>query len=266
MFLTYWGSTGKWQPWFYDNDTCLGINNEGHLVFDYYHEDIDTLEGANVYNGQNSVLWNNFRQAFADEIKECYQELRNSGKLTYEKIIEYFVTNGSDKWSASIYNEDADYKYISMLRSDGDATNLYQVRGNGEAHLKYFIQNRLNYLDSKWYASDYADNYVALRIYTPSEWAGITPNANITVTPFSNMYAGVRYKANGILEQKRIEANEATTFEAPNETFNDTETAIYGASEISSLGDLAPLYCGSVNVSKASRLINLKLVMLQKVM
>jgi hypothetical protein len=259
MFLTYWADTGKWQPWFYDNDTSCGINNEGHLVFDYYHEDIDTLDGANVYNGQNSVLWTNFRQAFADEIKETYQQLRNDGKLTYDKIIEYFVTNGSDKWSAAIYNEDADYKYISMLRNDNDASNLYQVRGTGEAHLKYFIQNRLNYLDSKWYASDYADNYVTLRIYTPSEWAGIEPNANVTVTPFSNMYAGVRYKANGTLEQKRVEANEVTTFEAPNETFNDTETAIYGASEISSLGDLSPLYCGTVNVSKASRLINLKI-------
>lgn len=34
MFLTYWGSTGKWYPYFYDNDTCFGINNEGGLVFD----------------------------------------------------------------------------------------------------------------------------------------------------------------------------------------------------------------------------------------
>jgi hypothetical protein len=33
MFLTHWaekdGKYGKWQPWLYDNDTCLGINNEG---------------------------------------------------------------------------------------------------------------------------------------------------------------------------------------------------------------------------------------------
>lgn len=259
MFLTYWAKTGKWQPWFYDNDTCLGINNEGHLVFDYFHEDIDIVDGANVYNGQNSTLWNNFRIAYADEIKECYQELRNKGKLTYDKVVEHFITNGSDKWSASIYNEDSDYKYISMLRSDNDASNLYQIRGNGEEHLKYFISNRLKYLDSKWYASDYAENYVTLRIYTPSEYHGVTPNANITITPFSNMYAGVRYKANGTLTQKRVEANEVTTFVAPKETFNDTETAIYGASEISSLGDLAPLYCGTVNVSKASRLINLKI-------
>lgn len=258
MFLTYWADTAKWQPWFYDNDTCLGINNEGNLVFDYFHEDIDQLNGEDIYNGQNSTLWCNFREAFAEEIKECYQNLRNSGRLTYEKICEYFIENGSRKWSASIYNEDSDYKYISMLRSSNDATNLYQIRGNGEGHLKYFVKNRLNYFDSKWYASDYANNYVSLRIYTPNEWSGVAPNADITIVPFSNMYAGVRYKANGTLQQQRVDANEEVTFEAPDETFIDTETAIYGASEISSLGDLAPLYCGSVNVSKASRLIHLK--------
>lgn len=239
--------------------TCLGINNEGNLVFDYYHEDIDTLDGANVYNGQDSVLWNNFREAFASEIKECYQDLRNNGKLTYDKIIDYFKTNGSDKWAESVYNEDSDYKYISMLRTDNDATNLYQIRGDGEEHLQYFISNRLKYFDSKYYASDYANNYVVLRIYTPKEYAGIKPNANITVTPFSNMYAGVKYKANGTLQQLRANKNEEVTFVAPNETFNDTETAIFGASELSSLGDLAPLYCGSINVSAATRLVNLKI-------
>lgn len=257
MFLTYWGETGKWQPWFYDNDTCWGINNEGQLVLDYFHEDTDKLEGANVYNGQNSVLWCNFRDAFPDEIKETYQNLRSNGVLNYDELINQFITKGSDKWSESIYNEDADFKYISMLYEDGDASNLGQVRGTGEEHFRYFIENRLNYCDGKWYAKDYADDYVALRIYTPDTWAGVEPNANITVTPFSHMYAGVRYKANGTLYQERISANEETTFEAPNETFNDTETAIYGASQLSSLGDLSPLYCGSINVSKATKLTEL---------
>lgn len=259
MFLTYWEDTDRWEPWFYDNDTCLGINNEGNLVFDYYHEDIDTLDGANVYNGQQSTLWCNFREAFSDKIKECYQTLRNNGKLTYEIIRNYFIKNGSNKWSESIYNEDSDYKYISMLRSNGDATNLYQIRGDGEEHFEYFVSNRLNYFDSKWYASSYANDYVVLRIYTPSEYAGIKPNANITVTPFSYMYAGVKYKANGTLQQIRAKANEEVLFKAPNEVFNDTETAIFGASQLSSLGDLAPLYCGSINVSAATRLVTLKI-------
>ena len=256
MFLTSWDKV-HYQPWFYDNDTILGINNEGVLVFDPFCEDTDKLGTANVFNGATSTLWTNFREAFPNEIKELYQELRSSGKLSYDKIIEYFVTRQSDKWCISIYNEDSDYKYISMLRSDNDATNLYQIRGTGEEHLKYFVKNRLMYCDSKWYGADYADDYMSLRIYTPSGDLAVPANANITVTPFSDIYAGVMYRANGILRQQRAKANTPITFIAPSETFNDTETAVYGASEMSSIGDLSPLYCGTVNVSKASKLTEL---------
>ena len=256
MFLTSWDKV-HYQPWFYDNDTILGINNEGVLVFDYYHEDHDKLGTANVFNGAESTLWVNFREAFSTEIKELYQEWRSSGKLSYDQIIEYFVIRQSDQWSISVYNEDSDFKYISMLRSDNDATNLYQIRGTGEEHLKYFIKNRLMYLDSKWYGADYADNFLSLRIYTPSGDLAVPANADITVTPFSDLYAGIMYRANGTLKQQRTKANVPTTFKAPDEVFNDTETAVYGASEMSSIGDLAPLYCGTVNVSKATKLTEL---------
>ena len=37
-------------------DTAIGINNEGKLVFDYNLEDIDKVDGADVYNGQDSVM------------------------------------------------------------------------------------------------------------------------------------------------------------------------------------------------------------------
>ncbi len=114
MFLTTWDGV-HWQPWFYDNDTMLGINNEGVLSFDYYHEDIDAFGNAYVFNGQSSVLWNNFREAFPTEIKTMYLTLRATEKLSYDEILRHFITNGSDKWSIAIYNEDADYKYIDMV-------------------------------------------------------------------------------------------------------------------------------------------------------
>ena len=277
MFLTYWGNTGKWYPYFYDNDTCFGINNEGGLSFDYYHEDTDQVDGANVYNGQLSTLWVNFRQAFPDKIKETYQDLRSNSVLNYDEIVDQFINKGSNKWSESVYNEDGDFKYISMLRSNNDATNLPQVRGTGEEHLRYFLENRFNYCDSKWYAGEYiskydpitgdiVNNFVTLRIYTPVDESGnprtdlvIPANADITITPYSHMYGGVRYKANGTLIQERLEANETYTFDAPNEVFNDTETAIYGAPQLSSLGDLAPLYLGYIDVGAATKLVELKI-------
>ena len=153
-----------------------------------------------------------------------------------------------------------------MLRTENDATNLPQIRGTGEEHLRYFIENRLNYCDSKWYAGSYPEDNAVVRIYTPVDTNGvpltnltIPANANITVTSYSAMYAGVRYKANGTLYQERLEENETHTFVAPNETFNDTETAIYGASQLSSLGDLAPLYLGYIDVGAATKLVELKI-------
>ena len=266
MMWTYWDSTGKWEPWFYDNDTCLGINNEGQLVFDYYHEDTDIVDGSPVYNGQSSVFWTNFRTVYSSEIRALYQNLRNSGKITYDLLYKYFIENQADKWAMDIYNEDSEYKYISMVRSDNDTSNLSQVRGNGKEHFKYFVSNRIKYFDSKWYASDYANDNVYLRLYTPVDEYNIPltnlavePSGDITVTPFSDMYGGVRYGANAPLTQSRLTKNVPYTFRSPSSgsIFDDLETSIYGASEISSLGDLSPLYCGYVDVHNATKLTEL---------
>lgn len=253
LFLTTFDRK-HWYCYFYDMDTCLGINNEGVLNFDYYHLDIDKIGNAYVFNGQSSALWENFRQAFPDEIRETYRTWRSNGLMTYDRVLEYFITNQVSRYSASIYNEDAEYKYIEMLRTDNDATNLFQVRGSAESHLRYFAKNRLNYFDSYLNAGTYPDDYASLRIYTPTGDLTVEPNANITITPYSHSFVGVKYKANGTLMQQRAEAGSATTFIAPNEKFNDTETAIYPASQISSLGDLSPLYCGTINLSKATKL------------
>ncbi|MBQ8558560.1 MAG: hypothetical protein IJ439_01035 [Tyzzerella sp.] len=257
MHLVTWDGT-IFEPWHYDKDTIFGINNEGEKKFEYYHEDTDKLEGANIYNGQESVLWCNFREAFPDKIQETYQNWRKDGKLTKEKLVEYFITRGSKKWCANIYNDDSEYKYIEMLKTDGDASNLQQVKGNGEDEHEFYFDNRLMYCDSKWYAGDFVDDYISLRIYTPDEWAGVEPNADLTLTSAYTMYQSVRYKANGTLQTERVEAGVPQTHYAPEgEEFNDTETAIYGAKGISSLGSLAALYCGSVNTAKAPNLIEL---------
>ena len=276
MFMTYWGETGKWYPYLYDNDTCLGINNEGRMKFDYYHEDDDTITDekgteTKVYNGQDSVLWVKFREAFADEIKQCYQDLRQKGKLTEKVVYDYFVTNQSDRWAASIYNEDSDYKYVAPVRFvDGEWTetdpktnaHLYQVRGTGEHHLEYFLKGRINYCDSKWEAEAYKNDTITFRINTPTTITStVKPCADITVTPFSKMYVGIAWNANNTtITKRKIDRGETYTFVAPpDNSFNDTDSYIYGASQISSIGDMAPMYCHHCDISKAVKLIDFKI-------
>jgi hypothetical protein len=79
-------------------DTAIGINNEGSLAFSYNLEDIDQTEGgADVYNGQNSVMWVNLRQAFGPELKQMYQSLRSTGTLSYP-VIEQMFEQHQNKW------------------------------------------------------------------------------------------------------------------------------------------------------------------------
>lgn len=157
MNLCKWGQDGKWAPWFYDNDSCFGLNNQGALVFDYSTEDTD----ADVYSAGRSVLWNNFRQAFPGEIKKSYDKLRNG--MTAENFINYFITRGSDRWSESIYNEDAKLKYIDPY---GNRDDLNKALGTGEEHLKYFITNRIKYYDGKWEYDD-GQSHLTLRANRP---------------------------------------------------------------------------------------------------
>ena len=256
LFLTTFDRQHFYAYW-YDMDTSWAINNEGLISLSPYLTDTDLIDGTHVFNGQDSTLWTNFMMAFPNEIAEKYKQLRSDGLISYNSLIERFIEEQCNKYSACMYNEDSEAKYVSLLREENDAAYLYQVRGSGEAHFRYFVKERLAFCDSRWNCGDYPNDFVSLRIYTPLEYTDVEPNANITITPYTDGYFGVKYKANGTLIQQRAYENTPILFEAPNETFDDTETAVYGASRISSFGDLSPLYCGTIDLSSASNLVEI---------
>lgn len=264
MFMSTWDKQ-KWQPWLYDNDTCLGINNEGKLVFDYYHQDYginSTLGIQDVFNGKSSILWTNFHEAFADEISTMYQSWRVSGseKLSYDKMVKYFITDQTDRWSISMYNEDAEFKYIANLRNNNNPEYLYQVRGTGEEHFKYFVKNRLMFCDSKWFAGDFVsnDNRIVMRTNTPLVEGKFAPNPTISYKTFSNMYAAVRYGTNTKPIVQYAPRNELVSLgQDVSMQFKDTDTYIFGADQISYLDDLSLLYPSTLNISAATKLIEL---------
>ena len=235
----------------YDMDTAIGTNNEGSLVFGYSLEDTDTLEGANVFNGQNSVLWNNIRDAFSREITVMYKQLRANGTLSYANVEQRFEAHQS-KWPEAVFNEDAWFKYIVPL-TDPDPgkqpTDVYlpMMQGSKAEQRKWWLYNRFRYMDSKWDAGDAFADRIQLRGYA---------KANITITPYSDIYPTILFGSYPVT--RRGQHGVPTTFECPIDALNDTEIYIHSAPQIASVGDLSGLKVGLADFSKATKLQSIK--------
>lgn len=238
---------GKWCFLPYDFDTGLGINNEGSLVFGYELEDIDQVAGADVYNGQHSVLWTNLRQAYQDEIKAMYQDLRSKGKLSYEDTERRFEEHQA-KWPEAIFNEDAYFKYLAPLIEDNSAAYLSMLQGSKAEQRKWWLYNRYRYLDSKYNAGDALSDVITVRGYA---------KADITVTPYADIYASVKY-GSYLVQQRALRGN-SYTLACPLDNVNDTEIYIYSASQLKDVGDLSGLMVGYAEFALATKLQALKL-------
>lgn len=256
MFLNTYGN-GIWYPVFYDMDTIIGLNNEGVNNFNFDIEYHDVIGTETVFNGEKSALWNMVEKSFATEIQELYNSYRNSGALSYEVAMQYFYNEQIAKICEAQYNEDAEFKYLSPLLDDNIATYLYTAQGSRLDHIKWWLYNRFHYMDSKYIASDFKANYITLRLYTPTEWQDVKPNATITLVPYADQYARIRYGAYDVYT--RAKHDEPVDMVPPDITFNDTETIIYGADKLNSIGDLAPLYAGTIDVSNGVKLTELKI-------
>lgn len=254
MFLNTYGD-GIWYPVFYDLDTCIGLNNEGvnNFNFDIEYHDVIGTEG--VFNGEKSALWNMVEKAYQAEIEELYNSYRNSGVLSYERAMEYLYDSQIAKICEAQYNEDANFKYLSPLLEDNIATYLYTAQGSRIDHIKWWLYNRFKYMDSKYIAADFRSNYLTMRLYTPSSWQDVEPNAEITVTPYIDQYVRIKYGAYDV--GVRAVHDVPVKITPPDIQFNDTETILYGADKITSIGNLAPLYAGTIDVSKAVKLSEL---------
>ena len=245
-FPTRYAADGKWLILPYDYDTAIGINNEGELKFGYELEDTDLINGNNVYNGQDSVLYVNMRLAYAEEIMEMYKELRNGDVFSYEEIEKRFEEHQS-VWGEAVFNEDARFKYIDPLVNEGNETYLPMLQGSKAEQRKWWLYNRFRYLDSKYNAGDTLEDYIMLRSYAV---------ADIEVTPYADIYASAKFDS--ALVQKRALRGGTYTLENPLSGGRDAVIAIYSASQLSSVGDLSGLKPGMADFSKAVKLSSLK--------
>lgn len=247
-FPTLINRAGKWVWLPYDFDTALGINNEGSLVFSYNLEDTDHLPGgADIFNGQGSVFWNNVRDAYFDDIKEMYKDLRSKGVLSPEKVEKMFSDHQA-KWPEKLVNEDSKFKYLDPLVDENNGSYLPMLQGLKSSQRKWWLFNRFAYMDSKFNAGDSLNDVITVRGYAKD---------NVTVVPYIDIYPTVKYGS--YLVSERGARGEETTLECPLSNVNDTEIYIYSASKLASVGDLSGFKVGYADFSQGVKLQDLKL-------
>ena len=240
MFLTTYDGI-HWLPLPYDMDTAIGINNEGELSFEYNLEDTDILNGSLVYNGQKSVLWQNIRDAYKDELREMYNDLRSEGTFAYE-VIRDKMNNHQSIWPEALWNEDAFTKYLQPYLLKG-INHLGMLQGDKKSQRDWWLFNGFRYRDSKYMCGDAKQNYITLRCYQVG---------NITITPYSHIYPWIKYGSAEV--HMRGERNQQYEMICPLDEMNDTEVYIYSADRLSSVGDLSHLKVGLAEFSAGTKL------------
>lgn len=253
QMMASWGNEDdgdfKWYFIFYDNDTILGLNNSGLIRYDY---DLES-DTPNAYSGKDSVLWLNIEAAFADELATCWQRLAKAAKgtqniLSYDGLIRYFNAEQSDMWSESIYNEDSTNKYIKQGGSTVPNVKYYPVlQGSREDHRKYWLANRLEWVNGKYMA----ESFVSKSCYWRSN-RGPDCALSFQITGDRKQYYGYLV-GTAWREVFRLDAD------VPRDVlytggWDYSDTYVFGYSHIIDLGDMSPMYPSEMVISQLGRL------------
>ena len=157
--------------WFfinYDNDTVLGLKNNGYLAYpptiNRTTQDSDKEEDAPYcYAGHDSVLWNNLEacEEFMTRVREIDNALYAAG-LTYENVLKVLDGEQCDKWCERIYNTNGRYKYIDAYKSG--VNNLFMLQGNRKSHRHWWLKSRFDLYDSIFASGEFGSKVISFKV------------------------------------------------------------------------------------------------------
>lgn len=244
-----------WWFSFYDMDSSLGLDNTGYNKFDSNIE--PSHEG--VYNCSTSRMWVKLNEYSQNELFNTFKKIRE-GKYTYENICKYLIDKQIDVIPQILYNKDMYKKYISQGRQ-----YLHMLHGNNKDHLKRWLYNRFQYVDSLFlqHNSPYTKQSVTIRSCKPTNAVPKTDSegniisqytARFEIQTYVPQYVTVCWRKN-TFETKRVDWNETVVFENDMVNSQDNELIVYCATNIKHLGDCSNLNPTSIDIGNASRLI-----------
>lgn len=228
-----------WYFILYDNDTILGVRNDGLLRYgpeidrQSIDEELSTQSKTiYAYAGHDSTLWNNFEadpecMALAKSIDSALY----SAGLTYENVLNMFNVLQAGKWCESIYNQDAQYKYIDPYTNKG-LNYLGSLQGSRSDHRKWWLSSRFSLYDALYVNGAYTGNAVIMLLI------GAERGTQFTVTSGKDFYYGFGGNNLVYVAGQYIEQGQSHTFAL-------TENMTIG----SPLRIYAPYYLSSMDLS-----------------
>ena len=152
----------------YDNDTINGLRNDGYLMYPptITRQSLDESYDTEVYAyaGHDSRLWNNLEAdaEFMGIVQRIDSALYNAG-LTYANVIKMFDIEQSAKWCERVYNQDAQYKYVSPFVENG-TNNLFMMQGSRQSHRRWWLSKRFSFIDSIFVSGEFKSNVIETKL------------------------------------------------------------------------------------------------------
>lgn len=254
----------KWDLCFdYDNDTALGIDNYGRMTYRYGYEEIDYVDGTSdwVWNAPQHVFFLRLRELFDEELCELYTELESLGAWSATGLINQF-NEWQSQFPEELWRLDIERKYIRTYTGsfiNGEAKpEFLKERANGRKKTQraQFEKNQEKYMSSKFGGTVASADDVILRCSVPNTTLAVTPNFDISLTPYSHMYINVKYNTAPPVKMRAV-PNTEYTIEYTGDVADIIE--IYSASCLKSIGDLSACYLINGDFSNAKKIRELVL-------
>ena len=255
MMLATWDGL-HWYFLPYDNDTVLGVRNDGKVVYDYTIDEntFDDTIGSYAYAGHDSLLWQLVREALPDKLHETAQKIRAT--MSKERVLEILNDQFMRNWSERVYNRDGEYKYLKPYIESG-IDYLYCLQGSRYAHRTAMINDRFALLDAQHLAGTYRAD--ALRLYFAHQFSSDRKRINITASERYYFGYGYTSKAPHVSGVRADAAGSKVSLELDIDLIVNDPQNIYGASRMAELdlSDVSAYIVGTANFDKCYRLSKL---------
>ena len=256
----------RYDLWDYDNDTALGIDNNGELKMTYGKEDTDYKTDGDpssgyIFNAADSVIWRRIRELMGPQLRAMYQSRESLNCWSASSLIAEFDA-WQEQFPEELWRLDIERKYLRPYYSGNPVAGIQPNRdflenmmnGRKRYQRRQFERDQEIYMGTKYFGTNQcADTRaISFRCNTPQS-AVVRPDYTLRIVPYSDMYLWVAY-GNSTPQGVRAKAGQEYVFTTALTTMDDTMILVYCAENIQAINDLSACYIRANDFSAAKRL------------